>query len=83
MTIAARAANVTERNADGSFRIAAFNTQIQIDDSAATVANNDQPRVFGCNGSEDLWPKPRIALRRKFGIETAHRSHGIPLSLPS
>ena len=42
MTIAARAANIVEGNADRRVRIAALHCQIEVDDGVASVARDDE-----------------------------------------
>jgi hypothetical protein len=43
MTVAARAANIVESNADRRIRIAALHGEIEIDDGVTSITCNDEP----------------------------------------
>ena len=46
MTVAARASNVVEGNADRRIGIAALHGQIKIDDGVGRIARDDEPMMF-------------------------------------
>ena len=58
VTIATRAPNVVECNADGRVGIAALHGQVEINDGVASVARYYKPVMFGCERSAYCRPEP-------------------------
>ena len=63
MTVAARAPNIVERNADRRVGIAALHRQIEIDDGVAGVAGDDEPVMLRGERGGDRRPEPCGLLR--------------------
>ena len=63
MTIAARASNIVERNADRCVGIAALHGQIEVDDGVASIARDDEPMMFGGERGAYCRPEPRGLFR--------------------
>jgi hypothetical protein len=51
VTVAARAANIVECNADWRVGIAAFHCQVEIDDGVAGIARDDEPVCFDASAA--------------------------------
>ena len=63
MTVAARAPNIVERNADRRVGVAALHGQVKVDDRAAGVAGDDVPVMLRRERGGYCRPEPRGLFR--------------------